>query len=180
MTWVRVADTFPDHRKVVDAGYQAAWLYVTMLCHSSRNLTDGFVPTGVLGRLSDLPQPRKHVDRLVTVGLIEQVEGGWQIVNYDQWQRTREEVEAERQATRERVRKHREKRQSNGVSNTVSNGAVTKPDTETDTDNPPLPPPGGDEGCADCGGKGIIEYDLEPGTFVDCPCKLERKRQRRA
>lgn len=129
MTWVKLADTFTDHPKVVAAGDRAAWLYVAGLCYCSRHLTDGEIPKDALGRLCGLPQPTKLAARLVDVGLWSVTETGWAVNDYTEHQRSRNEVETLRAGTRERVAKHR--------SNAVTNTDVTGPDTDKsrDTDN---------------------------------------------
>ncbi|MCW2768361.1 MAG: hypothetical protein JWO11_4320, partial [Nocardioides sp.] len=60
---------FPEHRKVVAAGGDAAWLHVCALAYASRNLTDGLIPAGVVPRLSDRKQPKKLADKLESIGL---------------------------------------------------------------------------------------------------------------
>jgi hypothetical protein len=68
-TYLKLNDALPEHRKIVDAGGDAAWLHVCALAYASRNLTDGYVPSGVVPRLSDRKQPAKLAARLVEVGL---------------------------------------------------------------------------------------------------------------
>lgn len=53
MPWVRLDDQFTDNPKVVAAGPLAGWLYVSSLVYSARNLTDGFIPVGMVMRLAD-------------------------------------------------------------------------------------------------------------------------------
>lgn len=68
-TYVKVNDGLPEHRKFVAAGGDAGWLYVCALAYASRNLTDGFIPAGVVPRLSDRRQPGKLAARLCEVEL---------------------------------------------------------------------------------------------------------------
>lgn len=68
-TYVRVSDHLPEHPKISAAGGEAGWLFVAGLCYCSRNLTDGFIPASVVGRLTDLRRPGVLASRLVEAGL---------------------------------------------------------------------------------------------------------------
>ncbi|MCT9932417.1 hypothetical protein N5079_19640 [Planotetraspora sp. A-T 1434] len=68
-TYLKLHDGFPENRKVVAAGGDAAWLHVCALAYASRNLTDGLIPEGVVSRLSDRKQPTKLAAKLIEVGL---------------------------------------------------------------------------------------------------------------
>lgn len=68
-TYVRLNDGLPEHRKIVAAGGDAAWLYICSLAYASRNLTDGIIPQAVVARLSDRKQPAKLAAKLTSVGL---------------------------------------------------------------------------------------------------------------
>lgn len=115
MVWVKLDDGFPEHRKAVDAGDDACWLFVAGLCYCARNLSaatpDGFIPAGQVARLTGLRATRKLAGRLVEVGLWDEVDGGFQVHDYGDYQQTYEQVSKRRDATAERVRKHR----GNGV-----------------------------------------------------------------
>lgn len=63
-TYFKVDDGLPEHRKVVAAGGDAGWLHVCGMAYASRNRTDGFIPKGVVPRLSDRRQPDKLAARL--------------------------------------------------------------------------------------------------------------------
>jgi hypothetical protein len=59
MTWFKLEDGFPEHRKIAQAGGDAGWLFVCGLAYCARNLTDGLIPAGAVPRLSDRKQPMK-------------------------------------------------------------------------------------------------------------------------
>jgi hypothetical protein len=82
VSWIKIDDQFPDHPKVITAGPAAGWLYVCGLCYCGRYLTDGFIPSGQVRRLADLKDPQKLADALVSVGLWEVAEGGYQVHDY--------------------------------------------------------------------------------------------------
>jgi hypothetical protein len=50
MTWFKIDDSFYDHPKVFDAPDCAVALWTRAGTWSARNLTDGFVPTGMPAR----------------------------------------------------------------------------------------------------------------------------------
>lgn len=119
MSWVRIDDGFPEHQKVLDAGGDAAWLHVCALAWCNRNLTDGFIPTSIVPRLSDRRTPMKHAANLQRVGLWDATEGGWVIHDYLEFQPSKARVEADRSAARKRMADAR-----NGGSSAGSSGEV--------------------------------------------------------
>lgn len=109
MTWVYLDDGFPDHRKVVSAGGDAAWLHVSALCYVNRNLTGGLIPAAMVPRLSDRKSPKKLATVLVNVGLWEEHERGYRIHDYEDYnqsaERQREKEDAAKVARSEHARK---------------------------------------------------------------------------
>ncbi|MFE5582511.1 hypothetical protein [Kitasatospora sp. NPDC056531] len=73
-TYVRVHDGLTDHPKIVEVGGEAAWLYVSALCYSSRQLTDGLVPKRLIRRLTDGSNPEASASALLRVGLLHEGE----------------------------------------------------------------------------------------------------------
>jgi len=69
MPWVKLADGFPDHPKVLEVGGDAAWLHVCALCYCGKHLTDGRFHRSLVGRLSDRDNTPVLADELVRVGL---------------------------------------------------------------------------------------------------------------
>lgn len=96
MVWVKIDDGFPEHRKALDAGDEACWLFVSALCYSARNLTDGYVPSAQIDRLTSQRAKSKLVSALVRTALFEEVEGGYQIHGYHEYQPLKADVEAGR------------------------------------------------------------------------------------
>lgn len=103
MPWVKLDEAFPEHHKITAAGGDAGWLFVCALAYCNRNLTNGFVPDGIVARLSDRRRPADLVRKLTDVGLLEPVKGGWQIHDYLEYQTSRAKVEEERAKARERM-----------------------------------------------------------------------------
>lgn|GEM_PF-1749231 len=147
MTWIKLDDSFPNHPKVIKAGPAAAWLYVSALCYSSSYLLDGYIESSSVEVLTNIKHYRKAVDALIEVGLWEEVEGGYQIHDYLEHQKSRASVQAEREKSRKRQTKHRAESRRD---NTVSHVDVTEPDTDTEVDTDTdvttsCPPPDGVE-----------------------------------
>ena len=126
MTWVRVDDHFDEHPKMQEVGPLGWGIWLAGLAYCNRNLTDGFIPwtkartlcsfelvddDGVLwtlGRTSGMSGDDITSDwiigHLVQAGLWEQVENGrgrvegYRIHDYDDYQPTKSEIEAQREA----------------------------------------------------------------------------------
>ena len=107
MTWVRLDDTFPEHPKMEAVGPLGIALHVAALCYCARHLTDGHLPATKVPRLLDLPTWRKVVTSLVEAGAWREVDGGYQLHDYLDFQPSRAEVEAERAKARDRMRRRR-------------------------------------------------------------------------
>jgi len=89
VSWVRVDDDMPDSPKIVPLSDAAFRAYVTSICYSSRNLTDGFIP----GK-----KAREFVGKtkvlLELVGTLWEItDGGFNIHDYLIYNPTRAEVE---------------------------------------------------------------------------------------
>ena len=93
MTWVRIDDQFPDHPKIAAAGPLAGWLHVCGLCYCNRNLTDGFIPDAVAGRLTTFDDGCEPVILLlVEHGIWKKVAGGFAIHDYLDFQLSKAEI----------------------------------------------------------------------------------------
>lgn len=76
-------------------------LYVQMTCYAKRTKSDGFVPDEQLGLLvyPDAPKNGKRdADRLVTVGVCDAVEGGYNVRAFLKRNKSRQQIEGEEQA----------------------------------------------------------------------------------
>lgn len=105
--WIAFNTAFLRNAKIEAVSANAVVLYISLLCESGDNLTDGFVREGSLPRLlGEARATSEHLDELVRVGLLEAVEDGWVVPGYLVWNPTREwwvrrrEADARRQAKR--------------------------------------------------------------------------------
>ncbi len=106
MSWVRIDDRAPEHRKLLEAGPLAAWLWVCGLCYCNRQKArDGFIPASALPVLYPMPKPGTHAEKLVSAGLWEPVNGGYLIHDYHDFQPDAETANAISEARREAGRR---------------------------------------------------------------------------
>lgn len=84
MTWFKVDDSFYDHPKVFDAPDCAVALWTRAGAWAARNLTDGFVPSGMPARLCD--DPDTAIKELVRRGLWTRASGGFKFHDWSDFQ----------------------------------------------------------------------------------------------
>lgn len=132
MSWAKIDDRLHSHTKVRKAGLEAMGLWVLCLSHCAAQLTDGFVDmvdietTGGANGLA-------LAERLVTAGLWQHVEGGFQFRDYLEHNPSAEEVKAQREKYKQRhaKRKPGEKavsvastRDAHGAAHVAAHGAT--------------------------------------------------------
>jgi hypothetical protein len=91
MTWFKIDDSFYDHPKVFDAPDCAVALWTRAGAWSARNLTEGFVPTGMPARLCD--DPDTAVKELLRRGLWLRTSGGYRFHDWGTYQPSKESVQ---------------------------------------------------------------------------------------
>src|SRR3990167_7356804 len=106
MPWVRLDDQFHNHPKLAMLGQlqlPCVGLHVMAMCWSSQYITDGFLPEAQPAKLAGdlihlLPQGRVDplIGALLDVGLWEEVDGGYRIHDYLNYQPSKAQVEADR------------------------------------------------------------------------------------
>lgn len=146
--WFRVDDKFHSHnkvRKVLADDPAALALWVVAGSWSSDNLEDGFVPDHQLQWL--IPTGADALaQKLVAARLWRRVRGGYQFHDFTDWNKSREQVLAEREARAEAGRKggansgkSRSKRQANASASDSANAKQkrthTLPDQEESSTN---------------------------------------------
>lgn len=133
MPFVKVEDGFPEHPKALDLGLAATGLWLQALCYCSRQLTDGFVPSGFVRRAGG----QDVAGDLVAAGLWDETEGGWLIHDYAEYQRTRAQIadlSSKRSAAGKQGGRPGNQTESNREANRKQNESPGNPDTDTDTD----------------------------------------------
>jgi len=133
MSWAKLDDRANEHQKQLLAGPEACWLWACGLMYANRQeARDGFIPSLVLPMLYPFKSPKRLAERLVEVGLWDATDNGYVVHNFTKWNKTQEQVQAERDATRNRVRDYRARN--------ATGNAVTPPDV-TDPCNARVPDP---------------------------------------
>ena len=108
MAWTRIDDGFRTNIKVRKAGPDGVLLYLYGLLHCNTNLTDGYIDNVFLPQILADAFCKTHkvtVKKLVDCGLWIEVEGGYQVNDYLEYNFTKEEIEKRRQAKVEAGRK---------------------------------------------------------------------------
>lgn len=135
MAWYMVDDKFHSHPKVksIPREVRAEAIGTWTLCgaYSADHMLDGFVPGYMV---DDLGGTQAGVQALVDVGLwkTEKRRQGYKVVNWSQWQKTREQIEQKRAEDAERKRKARSAKGGGGK---PPGGGV-----RADDDGTPAPP----------------------------------------
>lgn len=128
MVWVRLADDFPHHPKILKAGPLAGWLWACGLAYANKYATDGFIPAAQVRLLADLQTPNDQARRLVDVGLWEVVPSGYQIHDFAAYQPSSDEVKRERESAARRQADYRRRRAiaRDAVRNAESDALLTR------------------------------------------------------
>jgi hypothetical protein len=114
--WFYVDDDFAFHPKAAAAGDTAIGLWTRAGSYSMKYLTEGFISHDALRQLRAKPaQVKALVDakaRPAGTGLWVPVDGGYRYHDWDDRQRSRDQVEADRASAAERARRYRERKTS--------------------------------------------------------------------
>ena len=96
--WSRLDDRLIDHEKIFAAGdlitkngngpVMALGFYTLCLMWSNKHLTDGVISAATMKGFHHAKHPLKLARVLEHVGLLEQVEGGWQIHDFHDYNPT--------------------------------------------------------------------------------------------
>lgn len=171
MSWVRIDDGFADHPKIVKLNHLEFRLHIWGLCYCARHLTDGFLANVVPRGAHFVPRSDRRqrvINGLLEAGLWEQVEGGYIIRDYLDFNPDAASVKEKRQQNAERQERYREaqKRRGNAPSNASPKKRVTHPPT------PPLAGKGAAprgaplDDCMRCGERRPLK-DLDGSLLCD-------------
>ena len=95
MAWTRIDDKFLMNPKIQTAGPLGMALYLAGLIYANANLTDGFIVESMLPVLCGMAYqtPSKGMAQvLVNLNLWEKVEGGYQIHDFLEFNKSREQI----------------------------------------------------------------------------------------
>jgi hypothetical protein len=102
--WVKLDAGFYDDPRLMGAGERGELLFLRSLAWSRRNLTDGWLPPGVVERL--MPGGEEEAARLVGTGALKtDKRGGFEVVAFLRWQDSAADVKARRDSGRRAARR---------------------------------------------------------------------------
>ncbi|MHB9857669.1 hypothetical protein [Streptomyces sp. YIM S03343] len=139
MPWVKLDDRFPTHRKVALVSDRAFRLYVSALCWSSENLTEGKILDRELPLVARIRGVKAAAKELEDARLWDRIEGGWVIHDFLEYNPDRARVQADRDANAARQKAFRERKRAereaarNGERNGVTGEAQNTEDDTTAT-----------------------------------------------
>lgn len=107
--WAKLDDGFHENPKILNAGNEAAGAFCRCLSYCARHLTDGYLPDK---KLREIAGRRPVVDALVNEKLIEQLDNGWWIPDYLEFNMESEKAQEERRKAKERMAKLRAERRA--------------------------------------------------------------------
>lgn len=118
-TWIKVYNSLPGHPKMLAANTgmpcSPGWLFVSSACYSNEHLTDGFIPKFALPILAPgTTKLEAAAAKLVEARLWHEVDGGWQIHDYGDVQRSSDEIRERRAADAARKASSRSARSPHG------------------------------------------------------------------
>jgi hypothetical protein len=149
MTWARLDDLFPTHRKIRRLSHAAFRLHVSAICWCNLNLTDGFIPAEELRHVADVTAPKKYATELVDAGVWDLTDDGWMIHDFLEYQPSAQKVHAERDAKKKRQERWLAKKKA---SRDVDRDASVDASGDGSKDDAPSPhpprPEGSGGGCA--------------------------------
>ena len=96
MAWTRIDDKFLNNIKIQKAGALGMALYLAGLIHCNSNLTDGFIDEDILPMLYGLSfqsARNKSVERLVELKLWHRVDGGYEINDFLDFNKSKNEID---------------------------------------------------------------------------------------
>lgn len=197
MVWFALSDDLVERVLLTGLSRSTALTLVELGAWSSRLLTDGALPRAMVRSASTSPDLEADLGALVAAGFLEPTGTGWRWPRWEDSQRTREQVEADRAANKVRQQRHRDKRASAvqrretahaaadhrwcfPESCPVARNAVTPPVTNGSTNGHPLPLPSSppDNGGGEGGGEGDVELSsAEPGADAGASHRFAKPRR---
>ena len=162
LPWHPKVDNIPEADRLSAVGFYAALL---VFCQLHR--TDGFVTVTQLQAVfpCGTEQRKRMTEALLTAGLLERVDGGLEVHDYLEWNRSRAEIETARQRMSEGGKhspKHPSKVASQGRSSRFTEKSTSTRSGEESTSRGVTSTRPHDPECPDCEGTGTRTRDGQP------------------
>lgn len=142
MSWIKLDDRFADHPKIVEAGPEAAWLFICGLCYCARYLTDGLIPKAQVRKLADIEDVKQSVTKLLSTCLWENAEDSYRVHDYLDYNLSREQaLELSRKRTEAGSRGGRPSQKKQNETKLVSKTKANVKQNESKTKAVPVPVP---------------------------------------
>lgn len=137
MPWVRFDDNTPDNPKIDALSDQAFRLWFNSICYANRNLTDGFVPTARVPRLTS-NYKHAYMAELIEAGRWHKEHDGIRIHDYLNSQFSAAQIAEQREREREKKARQRaaggRKTASTGIRDEKGRFTVASPGDNTGED----------------------------------------------
>lgn len=149
MSWAKFDDRYDDHRKIKrawKANRGSIGLHAMAITYCTRHATDGIVDDDwLMERLPAKPERQKVLAVLVDCGLFEQVDGGYRVHDFLEYNASKEARSDLRHAARNaaRIRWEKADRTANGNAPRSAVAQYLTPPHPTTPIKTPLPPVGG-------------------------------------
>lgn len=145
MSWARFDDRAPHHRKVKRLSDSAFRLWFTSICHCAEYLTNGRIDAADVADMPKAPTGKKlaaAIAELVEAGCWDEVEGGWEVHDYLDWNPTADEVKAKREARAEAGRRGGQSSgRSRSKNEAIASTEAKQPESKTESKTNPVPVP---------------------------------------
>lgn len=110
MTWTKISDDLPDDPRMLQLPRGVRLLHLEAMVWCNRYGTDGAIPRYGVRRITDEPEPEDAAKHLVSVGLWDDTDDGWEIVGFLDDQPSAADAERTRELAKQRQRRQRQHR----------------------------------------------------------------------
>lgn len=179
--YARVDVGFLRHPKIAGLTPAQKLAYLALILHSTEFETDGFVSYSDASRAL-VSRDSRPLRSLVEASLLEEVDGGYRIPSFTEWQEDRSSREHSRAVSRRTSARHRaRKRAAKGDGGDTSRGdTVTRQEERGDSlqSHPPLASEGGDTAAGGSGRQAdppaVVEGGADVSEWVPASEAVER------
>jgi hypothetical protein len=134
VSWLQLDDRILDHPKFIRAvnlgGSEAVHLWLGLRAYCGQLLTDGLIPSDMIGEVRGPKEPRRRAAALAALkaaGLVDPDPEGVRMHDYLQWSASRDDITSRRKSARERQTRHRDKSAPDERESRVTSALVTEP-----------------------------------------------------